>query len=323
MQPSKTDVVPRSAAFPRLLSPLTPATFFSEYYEQKPVHLKGDGKRFTDLLSEAKLWDLLHDEGDARSAPEGFSVKVAFHDDRGEHDEVEELHPNDAHALVRGGMTLCVASLHLIAPEIERFRRQLQSELRSWGELGVNCYLSPEGQGFGTHFDDHSVWICQVEGSKRWRYSATPAVTWPVVNVILPASGSPDPETGDTLARPDESAFVESVIEAGDVLYLPAGTWHQAAAVGRSLGLTVRAPRVTFARLLTRAMGMDDVGKSFDLRRHLPLLQVDDALRGLDSLQKDAERALALLKERVNALKIEDVMEAWAKAAAPRDARKR
>ena len=43
----------------------------------------------------------------------------------------------------------------------------------------MTCYASPHGLRFGTHWDCSASFILQIEGSKRWRFSAKPAVQWP------------------------------------------------------------------------------------------------------------------------------------------------
>lgn len=115
----------------------------------------------------------------------------------------------------------------------------------------MTCYASPHGYGFGTHWDCQAVFVLQIEGSKCWRFSSKPDVQWPPT--LLPG-----PNVVPELMRryswldvqfPDarEEQFNEQVLKPGDVLFLPAGTWHRARAIGYSLALTIACPPMTAA----------------------------------------------------------------------------
>lgn len=87
-------------------------------------------------------------------------------------------------------------------------------------------------QGFAPHFDDVDVYILQVEGAKRWRVYA------PLQGHALPRYSSRDfndAEIGEPL--------LDTILRPGDLLYLPRGTIHQAAALEghHSMHLTVSA----------------------------------------------------------------------------------
>lgn len=64
-------------------------------------------------------------------------------------------------------LTICVSAIEQHLPAIAEFTTRLRNELRFAGEVTVNCCWSPAGGGFGTHFDDHHVFILQVAASKR------------------------------------------------------------------------------------------------------------------------------------------------------------
>lgn len=97
---------------------------------------------------------------------------------------------------------------------------------------GANIYLTPKGaQGFSPHYDDVEVFILQLEGAKTWR----------LYN---------HPEESDVLARVSSRNYAqeeigepifEETLYAGDMLYLPRGTIHQAVSPPdtHSLHLTV------------------------------------------------------------------------------------
>ncbi|KAL0045819.1 hypothetical protein WJX82_005646 [Trebouxia sp. C0006] len=86
--------------------------------------------------------------------------------------------------------------------------------------VGINAYLTPPGtQGLAPHHDDVDIFVCQTEGSKRWRLYN------PRKGFALPAQPSGDlPE--DTLGDP----IMDVTLQVGDVLYMPRGTVHQAVA---------------------------------------------------------------------------------------------
>jgi hypothetical protein len=120
----------------------------------------------------------------------------------------------------------------------------------------VNCYWSPAGGGFGTHFDDQHVFILQVDGSKRWWISRETACTAPPANLIhspeaTAAYRARHPEI--PLTPPDEAEFVEQVLHPGDCLYLPPGTWHRTSAGEFSLALTLTLAPVRLESIVSSA----------------------------------------------------------------------
>src|SRR5262249_34169701 len=100
--------------------------------------------------------------------------------------------------------------------------------------MDVGAFLSPDGAGYGLHFDATGMFTLQIAGSKRWWYGRAPAVAWPRANRVA-TGGARNQLAGDELD--------EVVLRPGDVLYLPPGTWHRASAIGESLhvSLTIRA----------------------------------------------------------------------------------
>src|SRR5207244_11533076 len=93
--------------------------------------------------------------------------------------------------------------------------RDLETGLHCPGN--INMYLTPAGaQGFGPHFDDHDVFIVQIEGYKRWRlYESARKLPLKFEDLIVPR---------ERLVGPVE----EVRLEPGDLLYLPPGFVHEA-----------------------------------------------------------------------------------------------
>ncbi|GFH08325.1 JmjC domain-containing protein [Haematococcus lacustris] len=86
--------------------------------------------------------------------------------------------------------------------------------------VGCNAYLTPPGtQGLAPHHDDVELWVCQTEGTKRWR-------------VYAPLGGYPLPSQSSRNLRQEElgELLLDITMKVGDVLYLPRGTVHQAEA---------------------------------------------------------------------------------------------
>ncbi|KAG5284406.1 hypothetical protein AALO_G00026390 [Alosa alosa] len=116
----------------------------------------------------------------------------------------------------------------------QRFKDELwriQERLESFfGALvGSNVYITPKAsQGLPPHYDDVEVFILQLEGEKHWRlYSPT---------VPLAREYSLEPE--ERIGNPTH----DITLKAGDLLYFPRGTIHQAntpAEVDHSTHLTL------------------------------------------------------------------------------------
>jgi ribosomal protein L16 Arg81 hydroxylase len=96
--------------------------------------------------------------------------------------------------------------------------RQLTETVRQFAGFPSrsNAYLSFGGEGsFGAHWDTHDVFVLQLVGRKHWRVSP------PTFPLPLPAH----PSHGSGQTAPSLSA-IDTLLEAGDLLYLPRGWWH-------------------------------------------------------------------------------------------------
>ncbi len=106
------------------------------------------------------------------------------------------------------------------------------------------------------HNDDHDVLIFQLDGRKEWQFLKNAA------------SGK---ATVADLRDPTDGRETDSVIvSAGDVLYIPKGTWHNVVALNeRSLHLTVSIVFATIAEFLTWSIDQEKLGAPYaDIKPH-------------------------------------------------------
>lgn len=141
------------------------------------------------------------------------------------------IDPVRLRAALGAGHTLAMRYVDEIHPGVSQLSEAFERRLLSDFEFNLYASWAPTGS-FNAHWDDHDVFVIQLQGSKRWRifgrneFSMHPADS---------AMGTPPAETVDDL-----------VLSPGDVLFLPRGFWHDPVAEGGpSLHITGSVPCTT------------------------------------------------------------------------------
>jgi ribosomal protein L16 Arg81 hydroxylase len=118
--------------------------------------------------------------------------------------------------------------------------------------------------------------------------------------------------------RPAEQSLVETLLEPGDVLYMPQGTWHRAAAVGRSLALTLATSPSSCVELVQRAV-VGRLAARLEARRNLPGFWAGGLTRGelRPELRRALEEGLRALKQSLDEITPEELGGLWWEAAIP------
>lgn len=199
-----------------ILHPFSASEFCSDYYSKKPLYVGKCPDKFKNLFSWKSLNRILN------SSPIPHpTMKMVL--------EGKQVVPTDATDIIercREGATLIIEEIHKYDECVGKFVAELSKEISE--PTRVNLYLSqPSRQGYNRHYDTHDVFILQLEGYKRWRvFDFT--VKFPLF--LQKFHGTVPP----TIPR------LECTLEAGDVLYIPRGHWHEATAqVEPSLHLTL------------------------------------------------------------------------------------
>jgi mannose-6-phosphate isomerase-like protein (cupin superfamily) len=139
-------------------------------------------------------------------------------------------------ALFHDGATIVLQGVHRWSEPVTHFTRDLELELSH--PCQVNAYITPPGaQGLDLHEDAHDVFVVQAFGSKRWQVHAAP---------------------GEETREP-----FEAEINAGDTMYMPAGTPHAAAAQHvvsghLTVGVHVTPWREVLQGIVSKLMGSVD-----------------------------------------------------------------
>jgi bifunctional lysine-specific demethylase and histidyl-hydroxylase NO66 len=276
--------------FADFIAPLDAGAFRSQYYGQRPVHIRSDGRarpnilnwgRFNDVLAISPYWN-------EESLKIAFKSRPALRENYCDTADLARgalapANPAKVKALLGLGASLVANHIHRVCPSIGAVAHMLGQELAS--RVFANVYCSFKGvQAFQTHFDLHDVFAVQTEGEKTWR----------VYEGRADAPVSPLPpgeETDKWLIATRGRLLLEVKMTPGDVLYLPRGQYHDAL-TGAQASLHVTfgvspATGISLFKLLETA-----VTRESDFRAYLPDARNEAAL---------GER-LAQLAERIKSV---------------------
>jgi 50S ribosomal protein L16 3-hydroxylase len=243
-----------------LVSPISPETFLEEYWQRKPLYVKGTPEKFRSLFDRDRFYEAISNASELAD-PQGFRIAVVLKRSESSLSFSEEIAPNQVDGWLAQGTTICVNDIGAGDDRLTYYATAVREQMSYAGPVRFNCYVSPDGSGADSHFDARVSTTLQIEGKKRWRFSARPSMDWPPSNAQLRRDGSPywmlagpSNEQWAQLEPVDESSFTEVVLEPGDLLCLPAGTWHNAKAIGFSLSLNLTFSPLNFFTFLARIL---------------------------------------------------------------------
>jgi len=204
-----------------LLAPYPVETFLKDNLGKKAFYQQGQADKFEGLFSWQDINHLLN-----TARPRG-SIKLVYRKQTLDQSQLSNL----SHWLNEGA-TLVIDWVQLVDEFVFRFCQELARDVNM--PVNINTYVScPSKQGFDLHFDNHDVFIVQVEGKKQWKVFDPTLVKTPIQLQKF---------SFDDCERPDlekVAPYCECVVDVGDILYIPRGHWHYAVAETPSVHLTV------------------------------------------------------------------------------------
>lgn len=213
----------------------------------------------------------------------------------------QEVDVKDLYAAVHGGATILLESTNRCWAPTAELAAELGHALSA--RVKVNVYMTPPGQqGAPIHPDIQDVFVLQMEGAKEWHIyedrAYEPVETLEHTTLL----GYPHPEISQ-----DPPLAERTVLEPGDLLYLPRGVLHRAIAPPDrpSLHLTVCATPtywVDFLKATVEALSLDHP----ELAEPLPPgFERDAAVR--ESLRGDLAALLRLAADHASFDRVADL----------------
>ena len=212
--------------FDDLVSPLSAEEFFAgQYPHPRPMLFRGPGERFAPLVEWADLdalvatgrlnaADLQLFMNGAPVAPELYAMTPYGSGYRQRDRDAAIADDRKLESFLRQGATLVVGAAHRSLRSVGALAHAFETALHSYAY--VNLYASWRSTpGFGTHWDDHDVFVVQVRGEKLWQlYGPTRRFPTKV-----------DTTLDDSVPK---TPLWTGMLTPGDVFYIPRGWWHDA-----------------------------------------------------------------------------------------------
>jgi ribosomal protein L16 Arg81 hydroxylase len=216
------------------LSRLPEHEFLTRIWTRKPWRDVFDVDEISQRMS---LFDL---DPSTLFAKHQGRAKAIWTDDRGGYREAF-IAGEDLDRAYEAGCSVCLLGYNSYASGLDEFLTSLSSELRVPSDTSsANLYLSPAGSGVKWHFDRRQVFSLHLVGKKKWWYAPGAQFPNPRLNFV------PDFELHQVnhpylnlVSVPADEQSVACKLKRGDLLYLPAGTWHRTEALEASIGLTL------------------------------------------------------------------------------------
>ncbi|KAL8610962.1 hypothetical protein ACOMHN_042578 [Nucella lapillus] len=276
MYDSKAEAV---RMFDVLIHPVTADRFFRELWEQKPLLVRRHMEDYNNgWFSTAEFDKILRRE----NLQFGVNVDITSYvdDERKTHNPAGRAHAPLVWDFYQKGCSVRLLNPQTYSRNVWRILSVVQEYFNC--SVGANVYLTPAGtQGFAPHYDDIEAFVVQLEGKKHWKLYNPRSD-----EETLPRFSSKNFSKNDI-----GSPILDVVLEAGDLLYFPRGTIHQASAAGDAHSLHVTFScyqRNTWGDLLEKlvpqALAMA-IEENVEFRRGLPR----DYLNYLGIVHQDKE----------------------------------
>ncbi|WP_394393270.1 JmjC domain-containing protein [Shewanella woodyi] len=199
---------------------LNVAEFLTQYWQKKPLVIKGAFTNFIDPIGADELAGL--------ACEEEISSRIVLTKERDW--EIIQGPIEDYDQFGEKNWQLLVQAVNHwypdTAPLIDAFRF-----IPDWRFDDLMVSFATQGGGVGPHIDNYDVFLLQGEGTRRWRVGA---------------KGDYTPRGGDTNTAliDDFDPMIDVVLEAGDMLYIPPGYPHCAETLTTALSYSIgfRAP---------------------------------------------------------------------------------
>ena len=199
------------ATLPDLLAPLGEAEFRAILGARQLLHQRGESPdRFNSLIDWEIFRGVLEKGEFARSklqiTRQGTGVLPAIYMSKGKVD------PTSLAKVIASGASALMYSVDVHVPALGILCADIRSRIAE--RISATAIVTTgSGGALKRHFDDVDVVVLQVEGTKRWKIFAP--------SVVLVVKG--------TLAQqpPESDSIFDEVLQPGDLLFVPAGYWHQ------------------------------------------------------------------------------------------------
>ncbi len=236
-----------------LLGGISPEQFMSQYWQKKPLLIRGAVADFKPLISEPELLALAADDEVQSRLVERTSKGWKL--TAGPIDQAPSAKKKDWTLLVQG-VDLHVGAVHAL---MQQFRFVPDARLDD-----VMISLASQGGGVGPHFDSYDVFLLQAAGRRRWQISNQKDLTL--------VEGAP------LKILQNFTPKKEYILEPGDMLYLPPRYAHDGVALDagcQTYSIGFRAPRAgELARELLHRLA-EEIADDMDVDPKLAMLYQD------------------------------------------------
>jgi len=254
--------------------------FVRHFCAKQYLHIPtADPRRFEHLFSWKTINELLAlnllDRYRLRVTRDGRDIPPGLYREESKDKDRDTVISSKFHDFIKQNASLVMNGVQHLSPPIRRLAYEMEHALNL--KVAVNGYGTFGGGGaFAMHYDPHDVLVMQVYGTKHW---------------FLYDDPEPNPTDIEKLkaAKPAERKVVfETVLKAGEALYVPRGVYHRACVTDED------SVHLTFGLHTVRVSDFLDWVR--EKMQEDPLLREDILpLRGTDAIAKQ-ERAV---KERL------------------------
>lgn len=201
--------------FEWLIHPMKVEDFFKQNWEKTPVQIKRNFPKYYKLLMSTPMLDKILRESYIVFT-KNIDITSYENGERKTYNPCGRAIPSVVWDYYMNGCSVRMLNPQTYIPKLHSLNATLQEFFGCF--VGANSYLTPpNSQGFAPHYDDIEAFILQIEGKKRWRLYKPRSE-----NEYLPRYSS-DNFVQSEIGEP----ILDTVLNAGDLLYFPRGTIHQ------------------------------------------------------------------------------------------------